>query len=180
MSKTAENRQTQNHEEKPTTTTFVGDSESISPLRQFILDLKKNNKRKEKEGASAKDTTEETQVPSWRKSARNGAFQNRQHAVDPLFSSQRRRGQSVMQDEQLQQGSYAELPVFASKATPPKLEKPKEVVLPLNDTTILELSKLFGVKVDKLLGTLREMGEDPKRDESYTVGKSRTTPLPLL
>ena len=148
--------------------------ETISPLRQFILEIKKSNKRKEEEGLSTKDALEEPDVPSWRKSARNG-FQNRQQMVDPLFLS-RHRNQNRWQNQRTQQQHQKERmkdqpAIEAKKLTPPK---PREVVLPLHDTTLLDVSKLFGIKVDKLMDTLRSMGEDPKRDDSYTLGKCIT------
>lgn len=154
--------------------------DTISPIRQFIKDLKERNNG----GTLSSNSTAKSAVPSWRKSARSNFAQTRQDSIEPLFSTRKRyqnqyqweqqqyQHQRQNQQQQQQQQPHISDAPGAERTSPPKVSKPREITLPMEDATVVELSKLFGIKVDIILETLRGLGEDPNRKDSYAIGKS--------
>jgi hypothetical protein len=149
--------------------------EPISPIRQFIRELqeKKSSQRQPKD-KQEKHNLEEKEVPTWRTTSRNIAEsrRERQQMIDPLFSS---RSQHIGKQPQHQHQNDDILDRQPEEGRPqpstPKIVKVKEIILPLHDVTLAELSALFRVKAQKLKETIQELGENPRDDDAYTVGE---------
>ena len=142
-------------------------TETISPISQFIMEIKKKNEQQKKEGM-VKESKDELVLPSWRKSAQ---LAREQQSLDPLFSSSHRSFSEPVEPEpdpyQLHFAGREEEPQKQRHEEP----KPKICVLPSHEVTVKELSPLLGVKVSKIMKTLEGLGEIPINDDAYTIGK---------
>ena len=140
-------------------------TESISPISQFIREIKKKNEQQKKEGA-VKEPKEEPALPSWRKSAQ---LAQEKLSLDPLFlASHRNFSEPVEPKPDPYQLHFAK----REEETPKNKHvetKPKIIVLPSHEVTVKQLSPLLGVKVSKVMKTLEELGEIPLNDDAYTI-----------
>ena len=140
--------------------------ESISPIRQFIMEIKKKTPQQKPNERLAKESSNSSNPPSWRKSVQR-FHENK--SVDPLFSSsqytQEEPEEPMMDPYQLHLAGQEE------KTKVPRIVKAQTIVLPSHEVTIKELSAIFGLKVGKIMKMLEALGETPVNDDAYTIGK---------
>lgn len=146
---------------------------SVSPISQFVEELKKNSWQKKNNMSAENTSTNEPKLQSWRKTAERDRGNQ---SVDPLFPTP----QHNLSPVEPESNPYL-LHVAGRGEEPAKprntVVQPKSILLPSREVTIKELSPILGVKVSKIMETLQGFGEIPLNDDDYRIGKCRRQAL---